>query len=136
MTTCFHKLRAGCWACGISIIHPFVAYVPTDELPDTKQKETEERTPQPRQKTQEIGRASTDRIDIDRTNADRNDADTDTYLNIAIDIDIDAAFAVDVTERQGRRRCPEEGRPTIRTHECRSAVVPYIEKGVHGRGMG
>jgi len=105
MTTCFHKFRAGCWACGVSIVHPFVADIPTDELPGTKQKETEEGTPRPRQKTQEIGRTSTDRIDIDRTGADCNDTDTDTYLNIAIgigidiDIDIGATFAVDATER-------------------------------------
>lgn len=78
-----------------------MADIPTDELPDTKQKEAEEGNPWPRQKTQEIGRTSTDRIDVDRTGADCNDTVTDTYLNIAIDIaiDIGATFAVDITER-------------------------------------
>lgn len=138
MTTCSHKFWAGCWACGVLIAHPFVADIPTDELPDTKQKEAEEGNPRPRQKTQEIGRTTNDRINIDRTGADCNDTDTDTYLNItiAIAVDIGAPFAVDITERQGRRRCPEERRPTIGTHECRSAVVPNIEKEIHGRGVG
>jgi len=103
MTTCSHKFRAGCWACGFSIVHPFVADIPTDELPDTKQKEAEEGNLGPRQKTQEIGRTCTDLIDIDRTGADCNDTVTDTYLNIAIaiaiDIDIGATFAMDITER-------------------------------------
>lgn len=103
MTTSSRKFRAGCWACCFSIVHPFVADIPTDELPDTKQKEAEEGNPRPRQrqKAQEIGRTSTDRIDVDRAGADCNDTLTGTYLNIAIAIaiDIGATFAVDTTER-------------------------------------